>query len=117
MISAALLAGCVLVGDYGLRCSAGDGGYKFAWVACDSNGNPTFPPHCNATLSFPRFALSDGQRLFVADGGNDRVLVFNQIPSQNGQAGDFIIGQIGGEINQASDAADSLRSPMSLAWD
>jgi uncharacterized protein (TIGR03437 family) len=28
-----------------------------------------------------------------------------------------IIGQLGGEINQASDAADSLRTPMSLAWD
>ncbi|PWT99623.1 MAG: hypothetical protein C5B51_26790 [Terriglobia bacterium] len=83
----------------------------------DTNGNPTYPPHCNATLSFPRFALSDGTRLFVADGGNDRVLVFNQIPTQNGQSADYVIGQLGGEINQASDAADSLRSPMGLAWD
>jgi uncharacterized protein (TIGR03437 family) len=83
----------------------------------DTNGNPTYPPHCNSTLSFPRFALSDGTRLFIADGGNDRVLVFNQIPVQSGQAGDYVIGQLGGEINQASDAADSLRSPMSLAWD
>jgi len=44
---------------------------------CDSNGkdgsgNPIYPPRCGATLSFPRFALSDGTRLFVADGGNDR---------------------------------------------
>jgi len=83
----------------------------------DTNGNPTYPPHCNSTLSFPRFALSDGTRLFIADGGNDRVLVFNQIPVQNAQAGDYVIGQLGGDINQASDAADSLRSPMSLAWD
>jgi hypothetical protein len=84
----------------------------------DANNNPTYPPHCNATLSFPRFALSDGgTRLFIADGGNDRVLVFNQIPSQSGQSGDYVIGQLGGEINQASDAADSLRSPMALAWD
>jgi hypothetical protein len=83
----------------------------------DANNNPTYPPHCNATLSFPRFALSDGTRLFIADGGNDRVLVFNQIPTQSGQSGDYVIGQLGGEINQASDAADSLRSPMSMAWD
>ncbi len=83
----------------------------------DVNGNPTYPPHCNATLSFPRFALSDGTRLFIADGGNDRVLVFKRIPTQNGQSGDYVIGQLGGDINQASDAADSLRSPMSLAWD
>jgi uncharacterized protein (TIGR03437 family) len=83
----------------------------------DSNGNPTYPGECNATLNFPRFALSDGRRLFIADGGNDRVLVFQQIPTQNGQPADVVIGQLGGQINQASDAADSLRTPMSMAWD
>ena len=83
----------------------------------DSNGNPTYPGSCNATLSFPRFALAAGNRLFVADGGNDRVLVFNSIPTQNGVSADVVIGQIGGSVNQASDAADSLRTPMSLAWD
>jgi phage tail sheath gpL-like len=83
----------------------------------DTNSNPTFPPSCNATVSFPRFALSTGSRLFIADGGNDRVMVFNTIPTQNAQSADFIIGQIGGSVNQASDAADSLRTPMSLAWD
>jgi hypothetical protein len=83
----------------------------------DVNNNLTYPAHCNSTVSFPRFALSTGSRLFIADGGNDRVLVFNTIPTQNAQAADFIIGQIGGSVNQASDAADSLRTPMSLAWD
>jgi uncharacterized protein (TIGR03437 family) len=83
----------------------------------DPAGNPTYPASCNSTLNFPRFALSDGRRLFIADGGNDRVLVFEQIPTQNGLAADVVIGQIGGGVNQASDAADSLRTPMSLAWD
>jgi hypothetical protein len=83
----------------------------------DINNNPTYPASCNATVSFPRFALAAGNRLFIADGGNDRVLVFNTIPTQSGASADFIIGQIGGSINQASDAADSLRTPMSLAWD
>ena len=41
----------------------------------DTNGNPTYPGSCNATVSFPRFALAAGNRLFIADGGNDRVLV------------------------------------------
>jgi len=82
----------------------------------DSDGKPTFPDRCNSTLSFPRYALSDGSRLFIADGGNDRVLVFNHVPTQSGEAADYVIGQLGGLINQASDAADSLRSPMSLAW-
>jgi uncharacterized protein (TIGR03437 family) len=83
----------------------------------DTNGNLTYPGSCNSTLNFPRFALVAANRLFIADGGNDRVLVFNTIPTQSGAAADIIIGQIGGSVNQASDAADSLRTPMSLAWD
>jgi hypothetical protein len=83
----------------------------------DSNGNPTYNARCSATLNFPRFALSTGDRLFVADGGADRILVYNTIPSQSGATADLIIGQIGGSVNQASDAADSLRTPMSMAWD
>jgi uncharacterized protein (TIGR03437 family) len=92
-----------------LLCQASNG--------TDSNNNPTYPASCNATLNFPRFALAAGNRLFIADGGNDRVLVYNTIPTQSGAAADLVIGQIGGSINQASDAADSLRTPMSLAWD
>jgi uncharacterized protein (TIGR03437 family) len=83
----------------------------------DGYGNPTYPEYCNYTLNFPRFTLAAGNRLFIADGGNDRLLVFNQIPTQNTQPADLIMGQIGGTVNQASDAADSLRTPMSLAWD
>ncbi len=83
----------------------------------DDMGVDFFPPHCEATLSFPRYALSDGRRLFVADGGNDRVLVYKTLPVRDGQAADTVIGQLGGGINQASDSTDSLRTPMSLAWD
>jgi uncharacterized protein (TIGR03437 family) len=102
---------------------AGDTTNKQTPVLCtvsngtDSNSNPTYPATCNATLSFPRFVLAANNRLFIADGGNDRVLVFNSIPTQNGASADLVIGQIGGSVNQASDAADSLRTPMSLAWD
>ena len=84
----------------------------------DSNNNPTYPPNCEATVSFPRFALADGNgRLFISDGGNDRILVFNNIPTTNGSPADYILGQIGGQINQASDDSNSLRTPGQLAWD
>jgi len=83
----------------------------------DPYGNPTYPNGCEATLNFPRFALSAAGRLFIADGGNDRVLVFQQVPTTNGASADYILGEVGGTINQASDAADSLRTPLSLAWD
>jgi uncharacterized protein (TIGR03437 family) len=83
----------------------------------DTNGNLTYPGLCNSTVNFPRFALAAAGRLVVADGGNDRLLVFNTIPTQSGASADTIIGQVGGSVYQATDAADSLRTPMSLAWD
>src|SRR5258706_4137988 len=83
----------------------------------DADGKDTFPKSCLATMDFPRFALSDGRKLYIADGGNDRVLIYNHIPTNTGEFADAIIGQLGGGINQASDSADSMRTPMSLAWD
>ncbi|MCP5114550.1 MAG: hypothetical protein GY953_27290, partial [bacterium] len=91
----------------------------------DDDGEPTFPRRCAATMEFPRFALSDGQRLFVADGGNDRVLVYSQIPTANAMPADHVIGQITDTLNLVSDSAfpgdvasaGIIRTPMSLAWD
>ncbi len=91
----------------------------------DAEGKDIFPKLCAATLDFPRFALSDGRRLFISDGGNDRVLVFNSIPTANGQSADAVLGQPDGQVNLASDSADplrrssadSVRTPMGLAWD
>jgi uncharacterized protein (TIGR03437 family) len=96
---------------------------------CDPTGNdeetnePIYPQRCAATLSFPRFALSDGEKLYVADGGNDRILVWNQMPSQNGAKADVVLGQLSEFLNNTSDSAfpddvsatDVLRTPMALA--
>ncbi len=91
----------------------------------DTNGNATYPRLCGKTLSFPRYALSDGNnRLFIADGGNDRVLVYNTIPTQNAAKADVILG----EPDEFSDvfsnsnpvvlsSADVTPTPTSLAWD
>ena len=83
----------------------------------NNNNSPTYPTYCNATMQFPRFALSDGTRLFIADGGNDRILEFYNIPTQSGASADVILGQIGGSVDQASDASDSVNTPTSLAFD
>jgi hypothetical protein len=83
----------------------------------DANLDPTYPSECNYTLNYPRFALSDGTRLFIADGGNDRVLEYLTIPTQNAAAADTILGQIGGQVDQATDAADSMNTPTTLAFD
>jgi len=119
----------------------------------DADGNPTYPAGCNSfcpytstdmttgtqlfpftcgrVLNYPRFALSDGQRLYIADGGNDRILVYNSIPTQNGQEADVIIGQADENSDQVNDATDTfginantlssspntIRTPLALAWD
>jgi uncharacterized protein (TIGR03437 family) len=96
----------------------------------DSDGNPTYPARCNKTLNLPNYALSDGQRLYIADSGNDRVTVYESIPTQNGQAADIILGQPddvsdvvtdttsttpGAEVLES--APNTIRTPLSLAWD
>jgi uncharacterized protein (TIGR03437 family) len=104
---------------------------------CPSNGTAsdgttlTYPARCGKTMDFPRFALSDGRRLFIADGGNDRVLVYNSIPTQNAAAADVILGQPDENASVVTStpdtsfrptvlsqsAADITPTPTSLAWD
>ena len=76
-----------------------------------------YPRRCEKTLNFPRFALSDGERLFVADGGNDRILIYNQIPTENAAAADIVIGQPNFVQLTESDGPGSVRSPTALAHD
>ncbi|MBZ5593734.1 MAG: hypothetical protein LAP39_15960 [Acidobacteriia bacterium] len=83
----------------------------------DLANHPTYPPLCNTTMSFPRYALSDGNWLFVADGGNDRVLVYGKVPTTNGAAADLVLGQADDITDVASPDTDRLQTPMSLAWD
>jgi len=86
---------------------------------------------CQASLNFPRFTLSDGTRLFIADGGNDRVLIFNRIPTVNGTLADGVLGQtnftndivtsisisiVSTEVDNTG-GVDTTPTPTSLAWD
>jgi uncharacterized protein (TIGR03437 family) len=99
-------------------------------VGHDASNNPVFPSMCGNTLSFPRFALSDGTRLYIADGGNDRVLIFNQLPTKNGAHADVILGQpdeyndiqvtstnLTFQPNLKESSSDVTPSPTGLAWD
>lgn len=44
-------------------------------------------------IQSPYEAFSDGVKLFVADAGNRRILIWNHIPDTNGVAADIVIGQ------------------------
>ncbi len=78
---------------------------------------PRWPKRCEFTLNFPRFAISDGERLFIADSGNDRVLVYNEIPQENGAAADTVIGQPNFIALEDASGPGHLRAPTSLALD
>ena len=102
---------------------------------CAFNGSDTvtetgvtlykYPNMCAGTLSAPMSAISDGTRLFIADAGNDRVLVFDKIPTENGAAANAILGQVNEFVNNTSDSnspdltasAATFKAPNSLAWD
>lgn len=91
-------------------------------LLCASNGkdsanNLTYPSRCGKTLSFPRFALSDGKRLYIADGGNDRVLIYSTIPKTNAPAPDVILGASDEFTDNPGSNADQFQTPTSLAWD
>ena len=83
----------------------------------DANSNPTYPSLCQNTLSFPRFALSDGTSLYIADGGNDRVLIYDNIPQSNAAAADHVLGQTDFVSDAPTDGADTMDAPLSLAYD
>jgi uncharacterized protein (TIGR03437 family) len=88
--------------------------------AIDTAGNAVFPARCAATMSLPRFALSDGTRLFIADGGNDRIMVYNSMPTQSGQRADAILGEpdeFSDNTGQNPDGTDAFQTPVSLAFD
>ena len=105
---------------------------------CASTGTTTdsagktvtlYPPRCESTVQFPRYALSDGKRLFLADGGDDRVMIWNTLPTKNGQPADLVLGQPDLLADIISDnssffspnlgrgAPNTTRTPTSLAWD
>ena len=71
------------------------------------------------TMSGPRAVASDGTRLFVADSGNNRVLIWNTIPTSHGVAPDVVLGQA--NINNVDwDAMPSqsmFRYPCGVATD
>ena len=50
-------------------------------------------PPSATSLNWPYGVFSDGQRLWIADTGNRRVLCYDQIPTQNHAAADAVIGK------------------------
>jgi hypothetical protein len=69
------------------------------------------------SLLYPSGIWSDGQRLIVADAWNHRVLIWNKLPTQDGQKADIVLGQPDFESNQPNVAGISQPpTSQSLYW-
>lgn len=69
------------------------------------------------TMCYPASVWSDGTRLVVADSANHRVLIWNNLPTVNGQTADLVVGQLAlTDITNAS-TAQKLYRPMDAWYD
>lgn len=67
-----------------------------------------------AGLSAPYTGVStSGSQLYVSDSGNNRVLVFNSIPTTNGASASYALGQLNLANYTASTSATTFRRPLS----
>ncbi|OFW10056.1 MAG: hypothetical protein A3G20_03565 [Acidobacteria bacterium RIFCSPLOWO2_12_FULL_59_11] len=84
-------------------------------------GQPDFtstsPGNTSTSLDFPRYAYSDGTRLLIVDSGNNRILIYNKIPTENGMAADLVLGQEDFLGLMEACAASNLTLPYAVASD
>ncbi len=66
------------------------------------------------TLFSPRSVFSDGKRLFVSDFSNNRVLIWNAIPSSNGKTADVVLGQASMTTQTSGTSDTQFYGPMGV---
>ncbi len=89
------------------------------FINTESNSNAgDSGPISGRGVNNPMGLVSNGNNLIVSDSGNNRVLIFNQIPTINGVSADVVIGQEnlqGGSADQGGSAAsNTLDTPRGV---
>ncbi|MGQ0697029.1 MAG: NHL repeat-containing protein [Panacagrimonas sp.] len=75
-------------------------------------------PLSSATgLSFPAAVMIANNQLFVADQNNNRVLIWQDVPTASGTAADVVLGQRAFDTSAAGDEEDGLNNPAGLWTD
>ncbi|KKT35320.1 MAG: NHL repeat containing protein [Parcubacteria group bacterium GW2011_GWA2_44_12] len=74
-----------------------------------------------SSLFKPNGVFSDGTKLYIADTGNNRVLIYNSIPTTSNKSADIVLGQqnftsngINGGAGAGSSSANSLNQPDNI---
>lgn len=86
---------------------------SFGTIAANAGGPSA------GTMNGPTGVYYDGKSLWVADTGNNRVLVWKSLPSSNGQLADFVLGQtsftaVAPNLGGAAATAGSLSFPAAI---
>lgn len=79
-----------------------------------TSGTPNGGGQSASTLAYPRAVFVDSGRLLVADQGNHRVLVWNNLPTQNGAPAQVVIGQVDFSNSYTRSSRSRLESPTDL---
>ncbi|MEM3623640.1 MAG: hypothetical protein QXR76_07725, partial [Candidatus Bathyarchaeia archaeon] len=77
-------------------------------VGLEESGGPSF-------LNHPMGVATDGARLFVADTCNNRVLIWNSIPTTNYALADIVVGQPNFTSSVSRGGQNGLNWPVSVA--
>jgi len=78
----------------------------FTTYTANQGGAPT-----SQTLDFPTGVYSDGTNLYVADEGNNRLLIYNNIGGlSNGAGATVVLGQASMSVSQTNDGAGSVNA-------
>lgn len=77
----------------------------------------TDPGLSQTALNRPVGISTDGVRLAIVDGGNNRVLIFSRIPGSNGASADVVVGQADFKSNPPATSATGLRGPNGVYLD
>lgn len=78
------------------------------------------PSPTASSMTNPHGVLIVGDKLYLADSGNNRILIWNSWPTVNNQAADVVLGQTLMTTNTANNggvSATSLSSPFGLSSD
>ncbi len=83
-----------------------------------SSANQGGSPAANTLSNVPVGIATDGSRLYVSDGSNNRVLIYNKIPTTNNTPADLVLGQVDFTHNTANQggtaSAVTLNAPRGL---
>ena len=86
---------------------------------CNESNRGSLDADAN-TMHWPYGILYHQGRLFVADTGNRRVLIWDELPQENGQPADVVLGQPNmlsrNENGGSSATASSMRWPHAIAF-